>query len=100
MTDVQSVVILVDEPEDGCVESSAWVQKNDLTPTHDAALKALESEYPIEDLPEDACYQVAGVEWLRPVEDAETDEYMPWRNCGEEDPQGFEFWTVKVVCSA
>lgn len=112
--------ILIDEPEDGYIESSAWVEvTTEVTP--EKAIELIERDWPTEDREEEERYIAEGTEWHKP--DPNTgiavcavrggvcdcgdrpcayipDDWDPWVPAEEGEPGALLFHVIKVVCAA
>lgn len=127
MTDMTEYpYVLIDAPEDGCIEDTAWVEVTSAVMDAAAAVKVIETEWPLEDREEEEHYVCEGQqEWLAPGYHDPCDEcdgrgdsdcpgcegsgtvpyeYLTWSKV---DPQTLDpdrratakcFWVVKVVC--
>lgn len=118
--------VLIDQPEDGCIDETGWVEVTPTVGDGDAAVKIIEGVYPTEDRMEEETYVCDGEqEFLAPMHWEPCDEcngaapddcpgcegsgtvpyeYDRWEAV---DPQSIHpdrrekaklFWIVKVVC--
>lgn len=99
--------ILIDEWQDGWVESTAWVEVTSEVTDPATAVAWIEKFYPVEDREEEEGYACEGeTVWQKP-DVAYLDFHMdhgdgeiPWIKAEREDDKALQFWVVKVVCAA
>lgn len=93
--------ILIDEPEDGYIQHTAWVEVNTET-TPEKAIELIEKDWPTEDREEEERYVCDGQEWLKPDPNDEwiTGEFEPWVSAEEGEDHARLFYVIKVVCAA
>lgn len=93
-------VLLLDEWEDGMIETWGWIEKTAEIDTPEKALAYVEEHLPLEDRAEEERYHADGsLAFHHPGREFQEHGEGPWVMCAAGVEGALEFWVIQVVCA-